>query len=185
MDIFEQIQKAQLEDILHKASVIGDDELIQKAFSAVIEKGAIAQIGEIREWKGGKYKKTPQGWMPVTEDSIKSKSEQIIPGDNLIDHNNEKFRVSSTKKDGAYIDNSKEETKFYTWGQIKDKFEKVSEKKEEPKKSDEFLSKEEFLNKIGKVLGYSNIQESQILSWRGNNPKAEKLIDEYKKRFVQ
>ena len=75
MDIFQQIQKSQLEDILHKANVLGDEETIQKAFSAIIEKGGVAQIGEVREWKGGKFKKTPQGWIPITESKEGSKIE--------------------------------------------------------------------------------------------------------------
>ena len=33
----------------------------------LIEKGKRGQLGEIREWKGGKYKKTAQGWAPVSE----------------------------------------------------------------------------------------------------------------------
>lgn len=67
MDIFEQIQKGQLEEILHRAEMLGDEETINKAFCAVIEKGGKANVGEIREWKGGKFRKTPNGWMPVNE----------------------------------------------------------------------------------------------------------------------
>lgn len=33
----------------------------------LIEKGKRGQVGEIREWKGGKYKKTAQGWVEVSE----------------------------------------------------------------------------------------------------------------------
>lgn len=85
MDIFEQIQKGQLEEILHRAEMLGDNETINKAFCAIIEKGGkAAQIGEVREWKGGKFRKTPQGWMPVNEkggrvDLIKE-FESKIPG---------------------------------------------------------------------------------------------------------
>lgn len=73
MDIFEQIQKGQLEEILHKAEMLGDEETINKAFCAIIEKGGKANVGEIREWKGGKFRKTPQGWEPVSEVGAESK----------------------------------------------------------------------------------------------------------------
>ena len=76
MDIFEQIKKSQLEDILHKAEVLGDDETIQKAFIAIIEKGGKkAVVGEIREWKGGKFRRTASGWEPVTEGGDEKKKE--------------------------------------------------------------------------------------------------------------
>ena len=41
----------------------------------LIEKGKRGQLGEIREWKGGKYKKTAQGWIPVSEGKKESKKE--------------------------------------------------------------------------------------------------------------
>lgn len=39
-------------------------EDIIKAWSNFLEKGKKAQIGEVREWRGGKYRKTQSGWEP-------------------------------------------------------------------------------------------------------------------------
>ena len=78
MGIFNEIQKGQLEGILHRANILGDEEVIQKAFSAIIEKGGKANIGEVREWKGGKFKKTPHGWEPVTERKEEGKKELVL-----------------------------------------------------------------------------------------------------------
>lgn len=33
-----------------------------------LEKGKVAQIGEIREWSGQKMKKTTEGWVPISEE---------------------------------------------------------------------------------------------------------------------
>ena len=48
---------------------------ILKGFSNTDEilKGKVAQLGEIREWQGGKYKKTVAGWVPVSDSSAKPK----------------------------------------------------------------------------------------------------------------
>ena len=43
---------------------------------SLIEKGKRGQVGEIREWKGGKYKKTAQGWIPVSEGKKESGGEK-------------------------------------------------------------------------------------------------------------
>ena len=66
--IFDVIKKEQLKQILCTAAAFGDNQIIQKAFSEVIEKGSKANIGEVREWKGGKFKKTEQGWVPTKDD---------------------------------------------------------------------------------------------------------------------
>ena len=52
----------------------------------LIEKGKRGQLGEIREWKGGKYKKTAQGWVPVSEGKDKGQ-----PDRELSKYNNKRF----------------------------------------------------------------------------------------------
>lgn len=50
---------------LNKASVIRHmQSQFVETFDDFIEKGRGAQIGEIRDWKGGKYQKTTSGWVP-------------------------------------------------------------------------------------------------------------------------
>ena len=44
-------------------------EDIVKAWSDFLEKGRKAQIGEVREWRGGKYRKTEAGWVPANPSS--------------------------------------------------------------------------------------------------------------------
>ena len=44
------------------------EDFFEKAFDPTyIEKGRRAQIGEVRQWKDGKYKRTKEGWEPVRE----------------------------------------------------------------------------------------------------------------------
>lgn len=40
------------------------------------EKGKTAEVGEVREWKGQKMRKTPTGWVPATESKQKSNQEE-------------------------------------------------------------------------------------------------------------
>lgn len=48
--------------------MFGETEYINKGQGwEVLEKGRGAQIGEIRDWKGGKYQKTANGWVPYTQ----------------------------------------------------------------------------------------------------------------------
>ena len=68
MSIQDDIIKGQVDQMLHTASVTGNDELIQKAFSDMIEKGAAANIGEVRIWAGAKYQKEAPGkWKQLGE----------------------------------------------------------------------------------------------------------------------
>ena len=92
--IFDVIKKEQLKQILRTAATFGDNQMIQKAFSEVIEKGGKANIGEIREWKGGKFKKTAQGWVPVLEGKdkklVEDKPEKdSVAKEEIIDFKNE------------------------------------------------------------------------------------------------
>lgn len=50
----------------------------------LIEKGKRGQLGEVREWKGGKYKKTAQGWVPVREG--KENSTNKVKDLNIFSH---------------------------------------------------------------------------------------------------
>ena len=44
------------------------EDFFEKSFDPTyIEKGKRAQIGEVRQWKDGKYKRTKEGWEPVRE----------------------------------------------------------------------------------------------------------------------
>lgn len=77
-DLHENICKGQLDNILHIAEVTGNDELIQKAFSNLIEKGRVGVVGEIREWNGKKYRKNVQGkWDYVSEGSVNWKEDFV------------------------------------------------------------------------------------------------------------
>lgn len=42
-----------------------DGQIFQREVVINLEKGKKANFGEIREWGGGKYQKTTQGWMPI------------------------------------------------------------------------------------------------------------------------
>lgn len=63
--IQDDIEKGYLLDVLNVSAVTGDDDAIQKAFGSIIEKGKKANVGEIREWGGKKFRKEPAGWIPV------------------------------------------------------------------------------------------------------------------------
>ena len=57
-------------------------ETILKGFSnadELIKGGKPAEIGEIREFKGGKFEKTANGWVPVKKDKSPKKTDQIPP----------------------------------------------------------------------------------------------------------
>ena len=72
--LHDDILKAQAEQILHLASVTGQDDLIQKAFESQIEKGGKrAILGETRVWSGVTYQKTKDGWI---EQKKKKESER-------------------------------------------------------------------------------------------------------------
>ena len=42
----------------------------------ILEKGKKAEVGEVREWKGQKMRKTANGWIPVTDGKQKSNQEE-------------------------------------------------------------------------------------------------------------
>ena len=48
----------------------------------VFEKGKRAQLGEIREWKGKKFQKTGQGWVPVKESRVGKREKPAVLSDN-------------------------------------------------------------------------------------------------------
>lgn len=48
--------------------------IIAESFNNSLEKGKRAVIGEIREWKDGKYQRTKDGWVPLRESKEKSNS---------------------------------------------------------------------------------------------------------------
>lgn len=74
----------------------------------LIEKGKRGQLGEIREWKGGKYKKTTQGWIPVNEGKKESKEESSEGKDDKKD--------SSGKVKSEYHIQYKDK-----WGEVRQK----------------------------------------------------------------
>lgn len=79
MGIFEDIQKAnaQKEDIVK--SFFGNEstpELVKRIEGDIEKGGKPAMIGEVREFGGKKYHKTPKGWRPVPKGGIKSPEEK-------------------------------------------------------------------------------------------------------------
>lgn len=64
-NINDTIEKSYLAQVLNSAALTGNTDEVEKAFSNIIEKGKKANIGEIREWAGGKFRKTQSGWEPV------------------------------------------------------------------------------------------------------------------------
>lgn len=79
MDLINKARLTQLENKINimKSFKVSDEE-IEKSFSKdeldLIEKGAKANIGEIRDWGGKKYKKQPNGkWLEVSEHGMTKK----------------------------------------------------------------------------------------------------------------
>ena len=66
---FEALEKSKNNVVLNVMEQVQYDETAD-----VLEKGKRAQMGEIREWNGLKYQKTPNGWVLVKEEK-KSGSE--------------------------------------------------------------------------------------------------------------
>lgn len=56
---------------------------ISKSEEDALEKGKRANIGETRDWKGGKFRKTANGWEPVVEGGYKGKKEESDSKDTL------------------------------------------------------------------------------------------------------
>lgn len=60
------IEQRIIENEIEKS--LGNDFSIEKAFDTLdIIKGKRAQLGEIREWRGGKYRRTSNGWEKIKE----------------------------------------------------------------------------------------------------------------------
>jgi len=65
-----------------------------------LEKGKRANIGEIREWKNGKFQRTTNGWKPVKENGEKIKVEESNEEKNIEADNKssvEKLQIEITK----------------------------------------------------------------------------------------
>jgi len=60
-----EIEKSYLAQVLNTAAITGYIGEVEKAFTNIIEKGKKANIGEIREWSGQKFRKEASGWVPV------------------------------------------------------------------------------------------------------------------------
>lgn len=67
---FEALQKSKGSIALSIADQVGYD-----GTADVLEKGRAAAMGEIREWNGIRYQKTPKGWVPVKQQAGASKTE--------------------------------------------------------------------------------------------------------------
>jgi len=82
-DFDRELVENRLEDSFHKAMACGNlnEDTIQELFCSYFEKGAKANIGEIREWRGGRFKKQANGkWVEVS-DKGKTKSEHLEESD--------------------------------------------------------------------------------------------------------
>ena len=75
---FEALQKSKGSIALSIADQVGYD-----GTADVLEKGRAAAMGEIREWNGIRYQKTPKGWMPVKQQESASKTEPEKKEDKL------------------------------------------------------------------------------------------------------
>lgn len=67
---FEALEKSKNQVTLGVLGQVGFDETAE-----VLEKGKRAAMGEIREWNGIRYQKTPGGWIPVKQQEGASKTE--------------------------------------------------------------------------------------------------------------
>lgn len=61
----------------------------------LIEKGKRGQLGEVREWKSGKYKKTAQGWVPVSEGKENSTNKVKDDNNGIVSDKELKNKVKS------------------------------------------------------------------------------------------
>lgn len=60
------IEQRIIENEIEKS--LGNDFSIEKAFDTLdIIKGKRAQLGEIREWRGGRFRRTASGWERIKE----------------------------------------------------------------------------------------------------------------------
>ena len=74
-----EIEKSYLLDIMNVSAITGDTEAVEKAFSNIIEKGKPANIGEIRDWNGEKFRKIGPGkWEAVSEQRFTGREDQSV-----------------------------------------------------------------------------------------------------------
>jgi len=71
---FEALEKSKNQVTLGVLGQVGFDETAE-----VLEKGKKAAMGEIRDWNGVKYQKTPKGWAPVKKQEGASKGKLELP----------------------------------------------------------------------------------------------------------
>lgn len=110
------IYKSVAENML-KATLLGEGD----SFCLdMLEKGKRAQMGETRQWKGGTYRRTPNGWERVRDNKGGGSSEKPSPKeesskkpDSVMDELEEedralkqKDRTGKQKKDSADMDNN-------------------------------------------------------------------------------
>ena len=90
------IEQRIIENEIEKS--LGNDFTLDKALDLqeTILKGKKAQIGEIREWSGGKYRKTSNGWERIKESGKNSRGSQ----DNGINDNLQVNRDTTASKKG-------------------------------------------------------------------------------------
>lgn len=90
------IERTIIENEITKS--LGNDFTLDKALDLqeTILKGKKAQIGEIREWSGGKYRKTSNGWERIKESGKNSRGSQ----DNGINDNLQVNRDTTASKKG-------------------------------------------------------------------------------------
>lgn len=103
MLIMSNIEQRIIENEIERS--LENDFSIEKALDALdIIKGKKAQIGEIREWKGGKYRRTSEGWERIREGKesqtpTNSFSVNDLPQDLSTDNVFKMPLTSKTKKD--------------------------------------------------------------------------------------
>lgn len=143
------IYKSVAEDML-KATLFGEGD----SFCLdMLEKGKRAQMGETRQWKGGTYRRTPNGWERVRDNKGGGSSEKPSPKeespkkpDSVMDELEEEDRAlkqkdkdGKQKKDSADGDNKVSEKPS---GQKKESSQKKDKPNADPKK---------FLEEVKKV----------------------------------
>lgn len=129
-----------------------------------IEKGKKANIGEIREWNGEKWKKMPDGWVRVSDGKKeKVKDENDISDSQVKEQSNKKYSEKRLKdlgiNDGHLFSNVREQ--LQTSGEFESKIKSILESKDltKPQKIVELfkngLSIGEIINTSGATLSSS------------------------------
>lgn len=85
------IEQRIIENEIEKS--LGNDFSIEKAFDTLdIVKGKRAQLGEIREWRGGRFRRTANGWEKIKEGAKGEKKDpdgvEGIPGVDSTEYQN-------------------------------------------------------------------------------------------------